>query len=590
MAFSLPPTRSACGQPSSAPGCGKRARKRPAAASASAAEHAPAVVNEMHAGEYSSAAEHAPAVVHEGNAGEYSPAAPPRRVLRRPVAAVPVRYEASSPGFQGSSLTTVTAEEPEWARLRYSSGEPVRLSWADDIVHTLVRNGHLPSSSQKKVHLKLWSDCSGINSEKFSWNELQDAMRRIIGADVSLGLYYTCDSDPKSIAFAKANHQPEHVGTDMSQRNFTSGEFWCALIGDNISIPKVGVDVYVGTYPCSPWSRRGCRTGWDHPSVQPMHIGLQTISYTQPAVWIIELGELPETASLEEILTGIQEALRTYGRQYIIQVVRNLKPQAQGYPINRSRTFFVGWRGDVCSDPAIATQPLHSLMQNPADVTSSYRGFLKIESPWDWSEVGSFCVGTSLEYISACSCTCACDPYVLCPVHPCKCERCGDDGLRCSWRKHLWRLLEKENLLSRARSMLGKVTYATALEMQGGLAPTQPRVRIMLNIAAMLPQSNPLQDTLMLVDRSQNPGFGTWSSEGMAQTLTTTSHLWCMSAGRELNAWELATLMGLDTFKMDLKGQTEAWFRKRLGLTVHVANFGLVLAAVVAVPLQSCLA
>ena len=194
----VPPTRSACGQPSSAPGCGKRARKRPAAASASAAEHAPAVV-------------------HEGNAGEYSPAAPPRRVLRRPVAAVPVRYEVSSPGFQGSSLTTVTAEEPEWARLRYSSGEPVRLSWADDIVHTLVRNGHLPSSSQKKVHLKLWSDCSGINSEKFSWNELQDAMRRIIGADVSLGLYYTCDSDPKSIAFAKANHQPEHVGTDMSQ-------------------------------------------------------------------------------------------------------------------------------------------------------------------------------------------------------------------------------------------------------------------------------------------------------------------------------------------------------------------------------------
>ena len=112
----------------------------------------------------------------------------------------------------------------------------------------------------------------------------------------------------------------------------------------------------------------------------------------------------------------------------------------------------------------------------------------------------------------------------------------------------------------------------------------------MLNIAAMLPQSNPLQDTLMLVDRSQNPGFGTWSSDGMAQTLTTNSHLWCMSAGRELNAWELATLMGLDTFKMDLKGQTEAWFRKRLGLTVHVANLGLVLAAVVAVPLQSCLA
>ena len=440
------------------------------------------------------------------------------------------------------------------------------------------------------MHLKLWSDCSGINAEKFSWNELQDAMKRIIGADVSLGLYYTCESDPKSIAFAKANHQPEHVGTDMSQRNFTSGEFWCALIGDNISIPKAGVDVYVGTYPCSPWSRRGPRTGWDHPSVQPMRIGLQTISYTQPAVWIIELGELPEVASLEEILSGIQQVLETDGRQYIMQVVRSLGPQAQGYPINRRRTFFVGWRGDVCPDPVAATQPLHALIQNPVDVTSTYRGFLKISSPYDWSEVGNFYVGMTLAYMSGNACRCACDPYALCPVHPCKCDKCGDDGLRCMWRQHMQRLLEKENLLSQARSMHGKVTYVHALEMQGGVAPTQPRVRIMLNIAAMLPQSNPLQDTLMLVDKSQNPGFGTWTSDGMAQTLTTNSQLWCMSVGRELKAWELAALMGFDTSKMELKGQTEAWFRKRLGLTVHVANFGLVLAAVVAWPLRSCLA
>ena len=48
--------------------------------------------------------------------------------------------------------------------------------------------------------------------------------------------------------------------------------------------------------------------------------------------------------------------------------------------------------------------------------------------------------------------------------------------------------------------------------------------------------------------------------------------------------------MGFDTHNMVLKSETEAWFRKRLGLTVHVANFGLVLAAVMAWPLHSCLA
>ena len=76
----------------------------------------------------------------------------------------------------------------------------------------------------------------------------------------------------------------------------------------------------------------------------------------------------------------------------------------------------------------------------------------------------------------------------------------------------------------------------------------------------------------------------------MVPTLTTNSVLWCMSAGRELKAWELALLMGFDTSKMVLQGQTESWFRMRLGLTVHVANFGLVLASVMAPPLQACLA
>ena len=106
----------------------------------------------------------------------------------------------------------------------------------------------------------------------------------------------------------------------------------------------------------------------------------------------------------------------------------------------------------------------------------------------------------------------------------------------------------------------------------------------------MLPQTQPLKDTLMLVDKSQNPPYGTWTADRLAPTLTTTSQLWCMSAGRELQAWELAVLMGFDVNTMVLKGQTEAWFRRRLGLAVHVPNFGLVLAAAMAHPLRACLA
>ena len=143
---------SGAGQPSSAPGRGRRARKRPAAANTrDAGVHSSAVAALVgDAGEYSSAVERsAAAVAHEGDAGEYSPAASPvtNRVRRRPMAAVPVRYEADD--FQGL-LAKATTEEPEWARKTFDAGAPVELSWADDIVHTLVRDGHPPSSSQKK--------------------------------------------------------------------------------------------------------------------------------------------------------------------------------------------------------------------------------------------------------------------------------------------------------------------------------------------------------------------------------------------------------------------------------------------------------
>ena len=316
-------------------------------------------------------------------------------------------------------------EEPEWARIPLDGDGPPGLPWADHVVHTLVSNGHLPSSALNQIELQVWSDCSGINSEKFAWNELRDAIRRIIGADVVLALYYTCDSDPKSIAFAQANHQPQHVGSNMSQRNFTSGEFWCTLREGNFPIPRVGVDLYVGTYPCSPWSRRGPRTGWEHPSVEPFRIGVQTLSYIQPAVWIIEFGELPENASSDEVTSAIQEVLDQDGREYIIQLVRTMGPAIQGYPIRRPRTYFIGWRKDACPDAAVVARPLQTLIRNPVDLASSYRGFLKISHPYDWSGVGCFYVGASLEYISGIACRCACNPYVACPVHPCKCDKCG---------------------------------------------------------------------------------------------------------------------------------------------------------------------
>ena len=114
------------------------------------------------------------------------------------------------------------------------------------IVRTLVSNGHLPSQSTKSVNINVWSDCSGINSEMFALQTLSDNIKEIIGGNVQWNLYYTCDSDPRSIVFARQNHAPNHVGIDMKQRNFNTGEVWCTLCQRNLPLPKSGIDLYVG--------------------------------------------------------------------------------------------------------------------------------------------------------------------------------------------------------------------------------------------------------------------------------------------------------------------------------------------------------
>ena len=89
----------------------------------------------------------------------------------------------------------------------------------------------------------------------------------------------------------------------------------------------------------------------------------------------------------------------------------------------------------------------------------------------------------------------------------------------------------------------------------------------------VLPHNQHLKDSLALVDTSQNPGFGSYPMDGMAPTLTTTTQLWCLTAGRFMETWELVALMGLDTRTLKLNNHTDPWFRKRLGLAVHVPIF-----------------
>jgi site-specific DNA-cytosine methylase len=209
---------------------------------------------------------------------------------------------------------------------------------------------------ERALELTVWSDCSGINSEMFALREIRTALEHSIGVSVQFKLYFTCDSDKKCFKFANLNHHPKHTSTAMEQRNFETGKIWCETHKENHDLPKQGVDLYVGTYPCSPWSRRGKRTGFDHPDAQAFFIGLRTIVFLAPAVWIIEIGEVPSTAGMTEITQRVQEVIHNGRVTYTIQTVQSLSPAWCGYPVRRTRLFICGWRQEIGTDTV--TEPL----------------------------------------------------------------------------------------------------------------------------------------------------------------------------------------------------------------------------------------
>ena len=127
----------------------------------------------------------------------------------------------------------------------------------------------------------------------FALKELRRALREEAGIDMTFYLYFTCESDKTCLEFARTNHMPRHTSRDMRNRDFESGKYWCGTHNEDHDLHRQGVDVYVGSFPCSPWSRCGKRTGFEHPDTEMTIIGLKSIVCLRPAVWVIELGEMP---------------------------------------------------------------------------------------------------------------------------------------------------------------------------------------------------------------------------------------------------------------------------------------------------------
>ena len=461
-------------------------------------------------------------------------------------------------------------------------------AWALHFVRVLQRLGHLRLMQGKQLELSVWSDCSGINSEMFALRDISAAMREELGVDLRFNLHFTCDSERRCLEFASLNHKPAHTSSAMQLRNFNVGQYWCETHKENHDMPTRGLDVYVGTYPCSPWSRRGKRTGFAHRDAEVALIGLKSIAHMRPGVWIIEIGEMPSEAGMAELTQKILEMINMSGQAYTFQTIRHLTPATCGYPTRRTRTFIIGWRDDV-SDIEVV-RPLQCLIANTMSVESTYLAFLGMHGRVDWSRVGEYPSHAELVVVSSSACACGVAPWACCPLHPCQCGRCGEDGKSCAWRSHLGKFIETEGLAGVIAKSSGTLTYLQVLEMSGRRGPRHPRKRIYINLIALSPRSTPLRDTLMIVDISQNPPFGDLHCHGDSPTFTTSSDLWVFQAGEALRVPHCAALMGLDMAAVSVtNNMTEAWLRERLGLAVHIGSFGVVLLAALAPPLERCM-
>ena len=144
---------------------------------------------------------------------------------------------------------------------------------------------------------------------------------------------------------------------------------------------------------------------------------------------------------------------------------------------------------------------------------------------------------------------------------------------------------EERDVIDNQRGMM---TYLQVVEMQGRQGPDNPRQRLLVNLLASRPDAHPLNETLMLGDVSQNPPFGDVFMDGTTPVFTTSSRLWVFQMGEFLTTQQAAALMGLDLSTIKFSTEMgEPWFRQRLGLAVHVPNFGLVLLAALMPPLQA---
>ncbi len=484
--------------------------------------------------------------------------------------------------------TARSCQQPPWA----CGGDGLSLEhppWAQTLVRRLIDENILQRTVQEraKLRLQVWSDCGGIGSEFFAARVLRDVLLKELGLEMEWKLYCHCDTDARARKFVRLNHNASHTSDNMLHRDFALGTFWCDSCGQSHLLPQQGIDLYVAGYPCNPWSRRGIRTDFAHPDIQPFLIGIKTVNFLKPAMWLYETTEGVDDhragsthSALDQVLSYIKD---TINPPYLSCVVKTFDPTWVGYPTKRPRVFILNWRADLGTADQLSS-PLKLLLREPLRVEHNYLTLLSLTRSVDWSRVGQHPTQDELGRLDD-GCTCSMVPFVACLRHPCNCNRCGSSA-GCVWRQSA-RTFLAEKFPNYVQEDTRKLTYIQVMELNGLPTPKSARIRNLLNLCAALPRAQPLNDTLLLADLSQSIKMVPLAWDGTMPTLATNSTPFCFQLGRFLTTHEKAFLMGFASDKMNFTGCSEAWFCARLGLSIHTASLGAILLALLTKPMSA---
>ena len=459
--------------------------------------------------------------------------------------------------------------------------------WAHHFADVLDAPLHkLKQKLGSKAKLVIWSDCAGKCTEINASRAIADELVKRIGTDIDFSLHGGSDSSHLCREFVQKNCSPRHFAADIYNRDFTAGTFECLMCQGTCALPRAGVDIYVCCFPCGPWSKRGKRLGLADKDGGVCWQAIKSIQHMKPAMFIME-----NVVSIVHAISDGSGDLKlikdfmadTLGNEYNSMTITGVTPLHHGYPADRKRVIVVGARKDVAAQ-ADVENTFGELIRTPLMVTHTYWTFLGLTSVDDatLATVGQLPSPSASVLIQRSPCLCCIDPMVVCPVHPCLCDRCktGADG-QCIWRVLMKKFLTANELWPSAVDG-NALTYIQALELMSHPVPQSARERNVLNVFARLPPAQPLNSTMLIFDLSQAVDRCMPTVDGTVPTMATNAKMWSMRAGRPLYVSEMAKLMGHDLSTADLERTSSRRMAHTLGMSIHVATVGFALIGLLA--------